>query len=358
MREELFDQVPVSISVIDRDYRIVEANFSFGEVYGDWEGRRCHEVYKGRNTKCFNCGAAATFEDGQIHKREEIGKSHNGRPSYYIVQLIPLIRPDGSIPYVIEMSTDITHVKDLEREKLEAERLAVVGQTVAGLAHGIKNIIMGLEGGMYVVRSGLTKNNEERVLRGWQMLENDIDRISSFAKEFLEFARGRTPEVAIVDPNEIVRQVINLYSEKAKQEGVALLTELDPEIEPAPMDADGIHTSLTNLVLNAIDACLMSTGERHTVLVTSREREGVLIFEVADSGCGMDYDIKRKVFTSFFSTKAAGKGTGLGLLTTRKIVQEHGGKVSFESTEGEGSVFRLEFPRKRLPRLSSSEETE
>jgi signal transduction histidine kinase len=64
----------------------------------------------------------------------------------------------------------------------------------------------------------------------------------------------------------------------------------------------------------------------------------------------MDYDIKQRVFTNFFSTKASGKGTGLGLLTTRKIVQEHGGKVSFESTEGEGSVFRLEFPRESLPR--------
>jgi signal transduction histidine kinase len=64
----------------------------------------------------------------------------------------------------------------------------------------------------------------------------------------------------------------------------------------------------------------------------------------------MDYDIKQRVFTNFFSTKASGKGTGLGLLTTRKIVQEHGGKVSFESAEGEGSLFRLEFPRDSLPR--------
>jgi len=229
---------------------------------------------------------------------------------------------------------------------------------VAGLAHGIKNIIMGLEGGMYVVRSGLTRNNEDRIIRGWQMLETDIERISSFAKEFLEFARGRKPSVSLVEPNEVVQQVLDLYAEKAKLEGVALIKDLDESIAPAPMDADGLHTCLTNLVLNAIDACLMSDGEKHTVLVTSRENEGALVLEVADSGCGMDYDIKRKVFTSFFSTKAAGKGTGLGLLTTRKIVQEHGGKVSFESTEGEGSIFRLEFPRKRLPKATDDEETE
>jgi len=84
-------------------------------------------------------------------------------------------------------------------------------------------------------------------------------------------------------------------------------------------------------------------------VLSSQEQDDVLTFEVSDDGCGMDYDIKQKVFTNFFSTKASGKGTGLGLLTTRKIVQEHGGKVSFESTEERGSVFRLEFPRENLP---------
>jgi signal transduction histidine kinase len=91
------------------------------------------------------------------------------------------------------------------------------------------------------------------------------------------------------------------------------------------------------------------------VLSTS-EQGGTLVFEVADDGAGMDYDVKKKIFTGFFSTKVAGKGTGLGLLTTRKIVQEHGGKVSFDSTEGAGSVFRLEFPRSRLPRPAKGEE--
>ena len=82
------------------------------------------------------------------------------------------------------------------------------------------------------------------------------------------------------------------------------------------------------------------------------------MFEVSDNGAGMDYEVKKRVFTKFFSTKGSDRGTGLGLLTTRKIVQEHGGKVSFESTEGEGSTFRLEFPRCRLPRLNGSIDNE
>lgn len=96
------------------------------------------------------------------------------------------------------------------------------------------------------------------------------------------------------------------------------------------------------------------------MLLSSSEQEGKLIYKVADDGVGIDYDIKKRIFSSFFSTKITGKGTGLGLLTTRKIAQEHGGAVSFDSAEGAGSVFRLEFPRDRLPQPAgdSQERTE
>jgi len=346
--DELFDRVPVAICVIDRDFQVVDANAKFTELYGEWAGHRCYEVYKDRTERCLSCGAAKTFQDGQTREREEEGVDRLGRPTQYLVDIVPVVREDGSIPFIIEMSTDITELKNLQRQKIEAERLAAVGQTVAGLAHGIKNLIMGLEGGMYVVNSGLRNNNEKRVLQGWRMLEEDIGRISSFVKEFLEFAKGRRPRVEMIQPNEVARKVVEHYRERAARQGVDLRLELG-ELGEAPMDADGIHTCLTNLVLNAIDACVMSAKDARHVVLSSQEQDDVLTFEVSDDGCGMDYDIKQKVFTNFFSTKASGKGTGLGLLTTRKIVQEHGGKVSFESTEERGSVFRLEFPRENLP---------
>jgi PAS domain S-box-containing protein len=355
LTDELFDRVPVAICVIDRDFRVVEANARFTELFGEWIGHRCYQVYKDRQERCLECGAAKTFEDGRQREREEEGVDRFGRPHHYLVDIVPVLRDDGSIPYIIEMSTDITELKKLQREKIEAERLAAVGQTVAGLAHGIKNLIMGLEGGMYVVNSGLRSDNEERVLQGWRMLEEDIMRISSFVKEFLEFARGRQPRVEMIQPNDVARTVVDRYRERAARSGVDLVLDLG-ELEEAPMDEEGIHTCLTNLVLNAIDACVMSTQEGCKVTVSTREKQGVLTFQVSDDGCGMDYDIKQKVFTNFFSTKASGKGTGLGLLTTRKIVQEHGGQVSFDSTEGEGSVFRLQFPRENLPEPKKEEE--
>jgi len=173
-------------------------------------------------------------------------------------------------------------------------------------------------------------------------------------KEFLEFAKGRQPRVQMIQPNDVARVVVDRYRERAARSGVEL--RLEPgELGEAPFDEDGLHTCLTNLVLNAIDACVMSTKDACHVVLSSREEDGVLTFDVTDDGCGMDYDIKQKVFTNFFSTKASGKGTGLGLLTTRKIVQEHGGRVWFESAEGEGSTFRLQFPRENLPQPQEEE---
>jgi histidine kinase len=254
------------------------------------------------------------------------------------------------------IALDLRAIKELEREKLAAERLAAVGQTVAGLAHGIKNVLMGLEGGMYAFQSGMSRGDDERMLQGWQMLEENINRITTFVKEFLEFARGRTPTVHLVDPNEVAAKVVELFEDKAEMAGIRLRFEPQASVPPAFMDEEGIHACLVNLVSNALDACQTSDKPGPEITVRTRDEGHSLVLEVADTGTGIDYEIRKKVFTTFFSTKGSGKGTGLGLLTTRKIVQQHGGKVSFESTAGAGSLFRLEFPHDRLPRPRETDE--
>jgi PAS domain S-box-containing protein len=358
VRTKLWDQVPVAISVIDRDFRIVQANRSFEQSFGPWRDRACHAVYKGRDTRCVNCGAAQTFADGQVRVREEQGVERNGNPTYYLVHMVPLLSSTGEIPCVIEMSTDITQTKALEREKIEAERLAAVGQTVAGLAHGIKNVLMGLEGGMYVGRSGMERGDPERLAHGWEMLEDNIGRISFFVTEFLEFARGRTPTVLLVDPNRIASDVFKLFVDRAAMADIQLQFKPGQDIAWAFMDEAGINDCVANLVSNAVDACAISDKANRQVYLSTFEEQNTLIIQVRDDGAGMDYEVKKKVFTNFFSTKGSDKGTGLGLLTTRKIVQEHGGRVSFESSPGVGSKFRLEFPRDRLPTRKENEPAE
>jgi PAS domain S-box-containing protein len=288
----------------------------------------------------------------QLHDTEIINMNGQEIP----VRLVDMtLAEDDIVLGGAVIAQDMRQVKDLEQEKLVAERMAAVGQTVAGLAHGIKNVLMGLEGGMYAFQSGMSRGDDQRMLQGWRMLEENINRITSFVKEFLEFAKGREPSVQLVDPNVIARKVHELYKDKAEMAGIMLRCELQDGVPYALMDEEGIHACLVNLVSNALDACEISDRSVKEVVMRTYDREGVLVLEVEDNGVGIDYEIKKKVFTTFFSTKGSDKGTGLGLLTTSKIVQEHGGKVSFESKQGQGSVFRLEFPRHRLPKPRKSE---
>jgi signal transduction histidine kinase len=246
---------------------------------------------------------------------------------------------------------DLREIKQLENDKMEAERLAAVGQTVAGLAHGVKNLITSLEGGMYMLNSGMNKGNAERVQKGMEMLVRNIDRVSTFVKEFLSFSKGREIQVKLCNPAKIAEEVVDLYAAQARELGIELVIQRIGDIDPAPMDYESLHECLTNLVGNAIDACRMSDNEGGChVLVRTFEENGVIVYEVVDDGCGMDYEVKRKVFTTFFTTKGLG-GTGIGLLMTKKIVQEHGGKINAKSEPGQGSIFRISLPRNRLPKM-------
>ncbi len=346
----LFERVPCYITVIDRNFKIIRANENFRETFGDVRGKQCYEVYKKRKTKCPNCPAAKSFKDGQVHHSNQIGVKRQGDEAHYMLTTAPLSRDVQNIPHVIEISTDITAIKKLEREVIEAERLAAVGQTVAGLAHSIKNILMGLEGGMYIVQRALKNNNTSMLDQGWSMLERNLTKTTSLVKDFLSFAKGRLPDLQLIDPKTLVDEIVELYCEIAREKGVKLVGDYHQDNGEFPLDPKGIHTCLTNLVSNAIDACQMCQRPDCTVTITVEVSRSALKFIISDNGSGMDYEIKQKLFTTFFTTKG-GQGTGLGLLTTHKIIKEHGGYIRVDSQKGKGSKFTINLPRKRLLEL-------
>jgi signal transduction histidine kinase len=237
-------------------------------------------------------------------------------------------------------------IKRLEKELLKSERLAAIGQTVAGLAHGIKNILHGLKGGSYLVDLGIEKNETERLVKGWDMIKRNIGRTSNLAMDLLSYSKEREPELEACFPNEIAGDVCALLQDKARENDIAILLKIDDAVGELMMDPHTIHEVLLNLLSNAVDACLFDddmSKNWQVCLKTTQEQDNIIAFEITDNGIGMDEEVLQNLFTSFFSTKGH-RGTGLGLMVTRKLVDEHGGNIDVTSQRGKGTTFTVRLP--------------
>ena len=258
----------------------------------------------------------------------------------------------GSVVFI----QDLREILRLQREKEQAERMAAIGRTVAGLAHYIKNIVTGLKGGAYVINSAVNKKDLSLVQKGWQMVERNIDQISNIVLDMLIYSRERKPQYQMVDPNSLVEEVVELMQERARLSAVQIELDLDPSIGPVAMDKTAIHRCLLNLISNAIDACTLEglTEGNGKVIVRTDKPEGWGVrFQVIDNGTGMDEETQSKLFTDFFTTKGY-KGTGLGLPVTQKIVKEHNGVLEFKSSKGRGTTFTLILPPRSLEQPEGS----
>jgi len=244
---------------------------------------------------------------------------------------------------------DLRKIKHLERELLKSERLAAIGQTVAGLAHGIKNILHGLKGGSYLVDIGIQKNEAEKLKKGWDMIKRNIGRTSNLVMDLLSYSKERAPKFEACQPNEIAADVSALLQDKARENNVELVEHFDESIGEVLMDPNSVHEILLNLMSNAVDACLFdeNTSKNFRVtLKTSAEKDNLIRFEISDNGMGMDEAVVNKLFTSFFSTKGH-RGTGLGLMVTRKLIEEHRGTIEVQSQLGKGTTVIVRMPYQR-----------
>jgi signal transduction histidine kinase len=237
-------------------------------------------------------------------------------------------------------------VEEKSRKLVEAERLAAVGQTVAGLAHAIKNVTSGLSGGAYVVETGIQLDDPAYRSQGWEMIKRNIGRIEKMVLDLLSYAKERRPAYRVCDPNSPAREVFDLMRSRAEENGIAFVCDLAEDIPDALFDPEGIHRCLLNLVANAIEAFSDSNppDKKGKILIRSLKPEGWAVqYEVVDNGVGMDEETKSKVFKLFFSTKGS-KGTGLGLMMTKKTIDEHKGSIEVSSEHNKGTRFTVRLP--------------
>ncbi len=237
-------------------------------------------------------------------------------------------------------------VEEKSRQLIEAERLAAVGETVAGLSHTIKNITGGLDGGMFVLGKGIELEDAAYLKQGWELVRGNVDRIKTLSLDLLNFAKTDRLEYRQVNPEQPAREVFDLMRSRAQDHGMDLILDVAAGLAPTQMDPEGIHQCLLNLVTNAIDACVDTEpgdGAQRITLSVRPLADGGISYQVADTCCGMDERTKARLFQRFFSTKGE-RGTGIGLMLTRTIVHRHNGTIDVTSQPGRGACFTINLP--------------
>jgi two-component system sensor histidine kinase AtoS len=255
---------------------------------------------------------------------------------------------DGEVIGTIGISKDITEEKNLQQKLIQAQRLAAIGEVFTGLQHSMKNMLNACKGGAYMVKTGLSGDNRKMLEEGWDMVQEGINRMTDMSSDMLSYVREYTPRTEIVDLGPVLTEIHLLFQPNARDKGVNFKLDLASEFPPVLCDVKMIHSAVMDIVSNSMDACFWKdypNGETPEIIMRaypSPEKKH-LIIEVKDNGCGMTEDVKKNIFTPFFSTKSRA-GTGLGLSHTSRVIEVHDGWIEVESKPDQGATFFVFLP--------------
>ena len=346
--QQLFDEVPCYISVQDRELRLTAINRRFVEDFGSGVGGYCYEVYKHREKPCRECPVVKTFEDGQSHQAETVVTCRKGRQHNVLIWTAPIFDSAGNVSQVMEMSTDITQIRQLQ------DHLSSLGLLIGTLSHGIKGLLTGLDGGMYVLSSGISKNNDVDITEGWRTVKVMVDRIRSMVLNILYYAKERDLKWEYVDVLSFADEVASTIEPKVQGTEIDFVRRFDPSLGKFEIDSSVVRSALINILENAVDACMQDPAEKaHQIVFQVGQDKGRILFDIRDNGMGVDQETRENMFTLFFSSKGS-KGTGLGLFISNQVIEQHGGTIEVDSQPKEGTRFRILMPQ-RLPKEVKSQ---
>jgi PAS domain S-box-containing protein len=346
----LFEEVPCYIAVHGRDLVIQHANRAFRETFGPAVGDHCYRVYKHREEQCLVCPAQKTIAEGVAQEHEEVVVSAAGEKINVLCTTAPIRNAEGEVEAVIEMSIDITQIRELQSQ------LTSIGLLVGSISHGIKGLLTGLDGGIYLVNSGFQKDKPERIRKGWDMVQRNVDRIRSMVLDILYYAKDRELSISDIDVAALTGEIRELLLKKAGDLDIDIECDIAPDAGSFQGDAGAIRAMLLNVLENSLDACRVDDRKSsHRVKLRARRVPPWLVVEVQDNGIGMDRETREKLFSLFFSSKGI-KGTGLGLFISNKIVDKHGGTIAVESERGRGTRFLIRLPLEARPSTKPVEE--
>lgn len=333
----ILDGIPDAIALVeDDDGRLVFKNAAAEALPEDLKRTL-------KQTLCRSTLAAGRTVTRTVEHTGADGRTHVFETFAYPV---PGVRAGRTL--AIQYARDITERKALERQAIRNERLAVVGELAAGLAHEIRTPLTSISNSVRLLEGALPGdvNDDVRLVLG--IIAKESKRLSALLTDFLKFARPRPPRPVATDLNALVREVARIArASRPQAEGVALDLDLGGDLPLAPVDPDQLQQAVLNVVVNALEASLAkggAAGRAWVRLGTAGPRQGRAGWEIAvtDTGPGIDPTDRARLFEPFFSKKS--DGTGLGLAIAKRIVDAHAGRIEVTTAPGAGATFTLVLP--------------
>ncbi len=368
MLDAVVSSIGAGLILLDPSRRIVWYNAVTAELLGaiaDNRGKPCYRVFEGRDTACADCPVEAALAAGRTARTLKLGtKLTGGAVRDLLVVAVPVAQSAGDAASCLEIVLDITDERRQRTEKerlreqlLRAQKMEAMGQLAGGIAHEFNNYIGGILGIASALRlqSGPGSPQQGQI----DVIEALAARASDLTKQLLGFARKGKPDVRPVRPNEVASSVLAIVRQTFDR-AIAVREDLAPDLWSVDGDTGQLEQTLMNLCINARDA--MPSGG--TLDVSSRNVElgdgdrglaagdglafgPYVLVTVADSGVGIEPEVRERIFEPYFTTKEPGKGTGMGLALAYSIVRSHGGTIDVESSPGRGTQFRIYLPARR-----------
>ena len=237
------------------------------------------------------------------------------------------------------MMTNITQIRQLQ------DHLTSLGFLISSISHGVKGLLTGLDGGMYLINSGLQKADQERIQEGWDVVQLMVDRIRNMVQNILFYAKERDLQWETVDVKSFVEDVCLTVKQKMRHHHIQFTQTYEPALGSFEIDTGVVRSALINILENAIEATLADdSDEPPSIVFKVRHQKDHIEFEISDNGVGMDKETRQNVFTLFYSSKGH-EGTGLGLYISHRIIRQHGGQIEIDSAPGKGSRFFVQLPK-------------
>ena len=349
LAQTVFETAPDAILTTDEAGVITVANGAAARLFGYEPSELV-----GQNVKILMPSPYAEEHDGYLERYRRTGEARiigKGREvegrrkdgSVFPIRLaIGEGRYDGSRLFTGVLH-DLSEVRDLQRQLLQAQKLEAVGALAGGVAHDFNNLLTSIRGSSEILVDQLEP--EGRLARAARRVQRAADRGAALTSRLLAFSRRGVVQRRVIDLNEVVRETEELCAHTLPEDLAQTLELADGPLH-VRADENQLGQVLLNLVVNAADA--MPQGGRLTV-ATGRDGNGAVSLEVRDTGEGIPDAIREKIFEPFFTTKERGRGTGLGLATAASIVREHGGEIRVVSEAARGTTFTVLLPEADAP---------